>query len=87
VALFSTAIPFSLEFYALPRMPARTFAVLMSLEPAFGVLSGLIILNEMLAAEQMAGVATVIVAAAGAAWSGAGEAPLPTPSAVLDPPA
>jgi hypothetical protein len=31
---------------SLPRMPARTFAVLMSLEPAFGVFSGLHILTR-----------------------------------------
>lgn len=73
VALFSAAIPFSLEFYALARMPARTFAVFMSLEPAFGVLAGLLILNERLAGAQMAGVGVVIVAAAGAAWSSAGR--------------
>jgi inner membrane transporter RhtA len=71
IALFSSAVPFSLEFYALPRMPSRTFAVLMSLEPAFGVLSGLVLLNERLAPAQFAGVAMVIVAAAGAAWSSA----------------
>lgn len=52
-------------------MPARTFAVFMSLEPAFGVLSGLIILNEMLAGAQIGGVAMVVIAAAGAAWSSA----------------
>ncbi len=73
VAVFSIAIPFSLEFYALPRMPARTFAIFMSLEPAFGVLSGLVILNERLAGAQISGVAMVMVAAAGAAWSGAGH--------------
>lgn len=69
VALISTAIPFSLEMYALPRMPARTFAVLTSLEPAFGALFGLVILHETLAPAQIAGVAAVIAAAAGAAWS------------------
>lgn len=73
VALFSTVIPFSLELYALERMPARTFAVYMSLEPAFGVLSGLLILHERLAGVQIFGVAVVIVAAAGAAWSSARE--------------
>ena len=72
MALFSSAIPFSLEFYALPRMPARAFAVLMSLEPAFGVLSGFVILHEVLAGRQIAGVAMVVVAAAGATWSSAG---------------
>jgi inner membrane transporter RhtA len=69
VALFSTAIPFSLDLYALPRMPARSYAVFMSLEPAFGVLSGLAILHEKLSGAQIAGVAAVIIAAAGAAWS------------------
>lgn len=69
VALISTAIPFSLEMYALPRMPARTFAVLTSLEPAFGALFGLVILHETLAPAQIAGIAAVIAAAAGAAWS------------------
>ena len=69
MALFASAIPFSLEMYALPRLPARTFAVFTSLEPAFGVLSGLLVLNERLAAGQISGVALVIIAAGGAAWS------------------
>lgn len=73
MALFSTAIPFSLDLYALPRLPPRTFAVFMSPEPAFGVLSGLLILNERLAGIQISGVAAVIIAAAGAAWSSADE--------------
>ena len=74
VALLSTAIPFSLELYALPRLPARTFATLTSLEPAFGVLAGLVLLNQQLAATQVAGVAVVIAAAAGATWSSAAKA-------------
>ena len=69
VAVVSAALPFSLEMYALPRVPARTFAVFTSLEPAFGVLSGLLLLGEKLTLGQMAGVALVIAAAAGAAWS------------------
>jgi inner membrane transporter RhtA len=69
VAVISTAIPFTLEMYALPRLPARTFAVLTSLEPAFGALSGLILLHEALRPEQVLGVAAVIAAAAAAAWT------------------
>ena len=69
VALLSTAIPFSLELYALPRLPARTFATFTSLEPAFGVMSGWVLLGQHLASTQIAGVAVVITAAAGAAWS------------------
>ena len=69
MAVFASAIPFSLEMYALPRIPARTFAVFTSLEPAFGVLSGLLILNERLAAAQITGIALVAFAAGGAAWA------------------
>lgn len=73
VALFSTAIPGMLELYAMPRMPARTFAVFMTLEPAFAILSGLIILGETLATAQIAGIAVVMAAAAGATWNSAGR--------------
>lgn len=71
VALLSSAIPFSLEFYAMRRLPAPTFAVMTSLEPALGVLAGLVLLHERLGLGQIAGVAMVIAAAAGAAWSSA----------------
>lgn len=77
VALFSTVIPFSLELYAMARIPARTFAVFTSLEPAFGALSGFVLLHERLALSQVAGIAAVISAAAGAAWSGAQAVTLP----------
>jgi inner membrane transporter RhtA len=83
VALLSTAIPFSLELYALPRLPARTFATFTSLEPAFGVASGWVLLNQHLALSQIAGVAVVITAAGGAAWSSASR---PTPSSLADAP-
>lgn len=79
VALVSTAIPFSLEMYALPRMPARTFAVLTSLEPAFGALAGLVLLHERLAPTQLAGICAVMAAAAGAAWSGKPRGPSDIP--------
>lgn len=69
VALFSAAIPFSLEFFAMPRMPPRVFAVFMSIEPAFGVLFGFLILHENLTPIQIAGITMVILAAAGAAAS------------------
>lgn len=79
VALMSTAVPFALEFFAMPRMPARTFAVFTSLEPAFGVLSGLFLLHERLSPAQVGGVAMVVAAAAAAAWSSAAGAPAAHP--------
>jgi len=78
VGLLSGALPFALELYAMPRLPARTFATYTSLEPAFSVLVGLIVLHERLAPIQLAGVAAVIAAAAGATWANAGKAaPMP----------
>lgn len=48
VAVLSTALPYTLEMVALTRLPARTFGTLMSIEPAFGALSGLLFLGERL---------------------------------------
>jgi inner membrane transporter RhtA len=69
VALLAAAIPFSLQLYALPRLPAGTFAVFTSLEPVFGVLFGLLLLGEELALLQLAGIALIVGAACGATWS------------------
>ena len=69
VALTATAIPLSLELYALPRLPPRVFAVFTSLEPAFGVLAGALMLGERLGPGQTLGGAAVVLAAAGAAWT------------------
>jgi inner membrane transporter RhtA len=71
VAFLAAALPFSLEFYALPRLQARTFATFTSLEPAIGVLSGFLLSHDRLTLIQIGGVAAVMAAAAGAAWSGA----------------
>jgi inner membrane transporter RhtA len=60
VAIVSATIPFWLELYALPRLPTRTFSVLMSLEPVFAVLSGLVLLGERLSVIQTLGVALVV---------------------------
>ncbi len=60
VAIVSATIPFWLELYAMPRLPTRTFSVLMSLEPVFAVLFGLVMLGERLSLVQTVGVALVI---------------------------
>jgi len=73
VALLAAALPFSLELYALRRLPARTFAIFTSLEPALGVLAGFAMLGQRLSLFQLAGVAGVIAAAAGAAFAHASE--------------
>lgn len=67
VALLSSALPYSLEMHALTRLPARTFSVLMSLEPAIAALSGLIFLSEQLAPLQWLAIGAIILASTGAA--------------------
>ncbi|MCZ9340211.1 EamA family transporter, partial [Streptomyces sp. TRM76130] len=45
VALLSSVLPYTLELQALRRLPAATFAVLMSLEPAIAALAGFLVLH------------------------------------------
>jgi inner membrane transporter RhtA len=72
VALLSSAVPYSLEMYALTRLPTRTFGVLMSAEPALGALSGLCFLGEHLTSVQWAAIGSIMIASGGsAATSGA----------------
>ncbi|MFZ6044847.1 threonine/homoserine exporter RhtA [Pseudomonas sp. CR3202] len=65
VALLSTAIPYTLEMVALTRLPAQTFSTLMSIEPAFAALSGLIFLGEHLSALQWLAICCIILASVG----------------------
>ncbi|MGP1924523.1 MAG: threonine/homoserine exporter RhtA [Arsenophonus sp. NEOnobi-MAG3] len=52
VAILSTAFPYTLEMFALTRMPAKTFGTLMSLDPAIAAFMGMIFLNEDLTLTQ-----------------------------------
>ncbi len=74
VAILSSAIPYSLEFEALRRLPAGVFGVLMSLEPAMAALAGFVILGEVLGARELVAIGLVVVASAGAA-RGATDSP------------
>ncbi|WLH70318.1 threonine/homoserine exporter RhtA [Pseudomonas sp. FP2309] len=66
VAILSTALPYTLEMVALTRLPARTFGTLMSIEPAFGALSGLFFLQEHLSLAQWLAITCIILASVGA---------------------
>ncbi|MET0282015.1 MAG: EamA family transporter [Steroidobacteraceae bacterium] len=66
VALLSSAVPYSLEMWALTRLPARVFGVSMSLEPALAALAGWVFLAEQLAPPQYLAIAAIIVACGGA---------------------
>jgi inner membrane transporter RhtA len=68
VAFLSSALPYSLEMIALTRLPARTFSVLLSLEPAVAALTGATFLGERLSALQGLAIAAIVMASAGAAF-------------------
>lgn len=54
-------------FEALRRIPAGTFGVLMSLEPAVAALAGFLVVGQRLATLQALAIALVVAASAGAA--------------------
>jgi inner membrane transporter RhtA len=64
--ILASALTFRLELAALRRTPPRVFGVLMSLEPAIAALAGLVILGQALGAHELAGIALVVTASAGA---------------------
>ncbi|EFE68804.1 MULTISPECIES: EamA family transporter [Streptomyces] len=73
VALLSSVLPYTLELLALRRLPAPTFAILMSLEPAIAAAAGFVILDQALSALQSAAIALVIAASMGAVRTQAGR--------------
>lgn len=75
VAILSSAIPYGLEMYVLTRLPARTFGTLLSLEPAFAAVSGLLLLNESLSSTQWAAIAAIVMASAGVTASSKKKTP------------
>lgn len=75
VGLVSSAIPYSMEMVALPRLPANTFGILMSAEPAVGALMGFAMLGEVLTLAQWLAIGLIIMASIGTALSArSGEA-------------
>jgi inner membrane transporter RhtA len=67
IAVLSSSLPYTLEMFGLRRLPARVFGTLMSLEPAFGALAGLVFLGERLTAVQSLAIAAVMAASIGTA--------------------
>lgn len=65
-AIVSSALPYSLEMFALKTVPQRTFGVVLSGEPAVGALAGLIILHEQLSNLQWLAIGLIITASVGA---------------------
>jgi inner membrane transporter RhtA len=76
VAILSGALPFTLEMFSLQRLPARTFGVLLSIEPAFGALAGIVVLHEALTLIQVLAITLIVMACVGAALSARPKTPI-----------
>ena len=71
IALLSPVSAFGLEMLALRRMTHTAFGTLLSVEPAFGILIGLLVLAQTPKPLQLLGIAVVIAAGAAAQRGGA----------------
>jgi inner membrane transporter RhtA len=69
VAVLSSALPYTLEMVALKRIPAKTFSILMSVEPAIAALSGWVFLRERLIGAQWLAIFCIMFASFGSALS------------------
>lgn len=78
IALISPVVAFGLEMLALRRITHTAFGTLLSIEPAFGILIGLLILAQTPTLMQVVGIAVVILAAA-ASQRGGVRANTPAP--------
>ncbi|WAX79450.1 EamA family transporter [Streptomyces sp. KMM 9044] len=79
VAVLSSVLPYTLELLALRRLPASTFAILMSLEPAIAATAGFLVLSQALTLTEAAAIALVVAASMGAVRTqvGRGRAKVP----------
>jgi inner membrane transporter RhtA len=70
LALLLPVLPFALEMLALRKMTPTAFGTLMSIEPAIGVLLGLIVLQQSPSATQLGGILLVVLAGGAAQRDG-----------------
>ena len=66
LALLVPLLPHALEMVALRHMPASSFGILMSVEPAIGALAGFVVLHQPMEGVQIAGTLLVVAASVGA---------------------
>lgn len=70
LAVLLPVLPFALEMTALRHMTHAAFGTLMALEPAIGVLLGLVVLHQHPGPAQVVGITLVVLAGAGAQRGG-----------------
>jgi inner membrane transporter RhtA len=66
LAVLVPLLPYALEMVALRHMPAASFGILMSVEPAIGALAGFTVLHQPMELSQIAGTLLVVAASVGA---------------------
>jgi len=81
IAVLSSVLPYSLELLALRRLSAKVFGILLSLEPAFAALAGLVVLGQVLSPTQLSGMGLVVAASALVLGLGARREPDPAEAA------
>ncbi len=85
MSLLSGIIPYSLEMITLKWIPARTFGVLMALEPVVASLTAALIIGERLTGSQMLAMGCIIAASVGSTVTSPTETPAITPEPTADP--
>ena len=66
IAIFSSALPYTLEMVALRRLSTKAFGTLMSFEPAIAAVAGALLLREHLTVVQYLAIAAIVAASIGA---------------------
>ncbi|MDO3635726.1 EamA family transporter [Mycolicibacterium arseniciresistens] len=77
LAVLLPVVPFALELLALRRLTTAAFGTLMSLEPAFALIIGLVVLHQIPGVSAAVGICFVVAAGIGAARAGSRPAPVP----------
>ncbi|WP_329521960.1 EamA family transporter [Spirillospora sp. NBC_01491] len=77
VGLFSSALPYSLDLLCLRYVTPHTFGVLLSLSPVISLAVGYVALAQAPRGVQLAGIALVVAASAGAVRTSLTRAPRP----------
>jgi inner membrane transporter RhtA len=65
LAIMASAVPYTLEMFALRQIPERTFGVIISGDPAIAAVAGIFILHEHLSEQQWLAILAIVIAAAG----------------------
>jgi inner membrane transporter RhtA len=75
LALLLPVLPYAFEMLALRHMTSTAFGTLMAVEPAFGLVLGLIVLHQRPTAVQLLGILLVVLAGAAAQRNGRRRTP------------